>query len=280
MSKFGVILCGPIFSARADKATTYQLIPSNPQSFMVKTMLEDRNKWIRQRFGNIDESVLGNIDELDEIAWPNLVETYEVKGKALTYRMISDIEQSAERIAEIFSNGAYEMIHNSEIEWHQQSDRIIEKVCTGNWNFYGCYLNGQLIAAESMYIIRGDRIMEWVWGCVDPVFRGSGVWRNIGEYTDKIVEKSGAQIGSVWVVTTHKYSQMALEKAGYVPMGCFVGKRLFGGADNKYYRHTLIHYAKIYGKGKKHLQNRESMLLTEKAAKLFNLVFEIGQDSF
>lgn len=239
-------------------------------------MLEDRNKWIRQRFGNIDESVLGDVGELEDMVWPDLVETYEVKGESLTYRLVPEIEQSAERIAEIFSNGAYEMIHNSEIDWHHKAGKIIEKVRTGDWNFYGCYLNGQLIAAESMYIVRGDRIMEWVWGCVDPVYRGSGVWRKIGVYTDKIVEKSGAQLGSVWVVTTHKYSQMAVEKAGYIPMGCFMGKRIYGGADNKYYRHTLIHYAKIYTEGKKHLQNRESMHLTEKAARLFNLVREMG----
>ena len=85
---------------------------------------------------------------------------------------------------------------------------------------------------------------------------------------------SGAQAGSVWVVTTHKYSQMAVEKAGYMPMGCFIGKRIYGGSDNRYYRHTLIHYAKLYGPGKRHLQNWDSMQLTDKAAKLVNVVKE------
>jgi hypothetical protein len=169
--------------------------------------------------------------------------------------MINEMDGSADRLAAIFMNGAYEMINKSEIEWHHRPTEIIEKVQTGDWNFYGNYWEGKLIAAESMHIIRGDRIMEWVWGCVDPVYRGMGVWQNIGVYNDLIVEMSGAQAGSVWVVTTHKYSQMSVEKAGYMPMGCFVGKRIYGGSDNRYCRHTVIHYAKLYGPGKRHLQN-------------------------
>ena len=242
-------------------------------------MLNQRSKWIKKRFGDIDEAVLGKVDDLEDMVWPDIVRSYEVRGNTLTYRLISDIETSAKRIAEIFSNGAYEMIHNSEIEWHHQPDEIIRKVKSGDWNFYGCYLDDELIAAESMSVIRGDLIMEWVWGCVDPVHRGRGVWQNIGVYTDEIVEKSRAQLGSVWVVTTHKYSQMAVERAGYIPMGCFIGKRLYGGADKQYYRHTLIHYAKLYVSGKAHLQNWESMHLTEKAAKLVNLTHNFWMEN-
>jgi hypothetical protein len=186
--------------------------------------------------------------------------------------MLEDIMPSAERVAEIFQNGAYEMINNSEIEWHQDPDRIIERVSGGDWQFYGCYHEATLIAVESFHIIRGDRTMEWVWGCVDPVYRGMGVWQNIGIYNDMLVRLSGAHVGSVWVVTTHKYSQKAVERAGYVPMGCFIGKRLYGGADNRFYRHTLIHYAKLYEDGKKYLQNWESMHLTDKASRLLKLV--------
>jgi hypothetical protein len=241
-------------------------------------MSHERKSWIRSRFGHIDESILGRVEDLKEIKWVDLVREYQVKGKILVYRMIGDIEKSAVRVAEIFINGAYEMVNNSEIEWHHRPEEIIKKVGTGNWNFYGCYLDGVLIAAESMKIIRGDQTIEWVWGCVDPVYRGMGVWRNIGVYNDQLLEMSGAQMGSVWVVTTHKYSQMAVELAGYSPTGCFIGKRLYGGADNRYYRHTLIHYEKLYAEGLKHLQNRESMHLTEKAEKLFNRVADLWQE--
>lgn len=240
--------------------------------------MSHRNQWIRRRFGNVDESILGNTEDLGDVTWVDYVKSYEVKGKVLTYSRIKDIEQSASRIAEIFRDGAYEMIHNSEIEWHQDPKEIIKRVENGNWNFYGCYLNNQLIAVESMFIIRGDRIMEWVWGCVDPPYRGLGVWQNIGIYTDRVVEMSGAHVGSVWVVTTHRYSQLAVEKAGYVPMGCFIGKRLYGGDDNRYYRHNLIHYAKLYREGKEHLQNWESMVLTEKAAKITYMVKQFWKD--
>ncbi len=242
-------------------------------------MTENRRDWVGRRFGRIEETILGRMEDVKEIVWPDMVEHYEVDGNILTYRLMSDIEASAERIAEIYRRGAYEMIHNSEIEWHHDPEQIVMKVDTGDWNFYGCYLGGTLIAIESMYIARGDRTMEWVWGCVDPAYRGLGVWRNIGVYSDRIVEKSGAQAGSAWVVTTHKYSQMTLEQAGYTPMGCFIGKRFYGGSDNRYYRHTLIHYAKLYGEGRKHLQQWDSMQLTEKAARVVNAVRGLWEDT-
>ena len=138
-------------------------------------MSSGRKTWIKTRFGNIDASILGNVKDLKEIKWIDLVKSYQVDGRTLTYRMINEIDGSANRVAEIFMNGAYEMINNSEIEWHHRPAEIIEKVRTGDWNFYGCYWEGKLIAAESMHIIRGDRTMEWVWGCVDPVYRGMGV---------------------------------------------------------------------------------------------------------
>jgi hypothetical protein len=235
-------------------------------------MPEDRGRWKGTRFGNIDEAILGRMEDLQEITWVDLVKEYEVRGKTLTYRLVKDIEGSAERIAEIFHSGAYEMINNSDIEWHHHPDGIIQRVKTGDWNFYGCFLGPTMIAAESMHINRGDRVMEWVWGCVDPVYRGLGVWQHIGLYNDRIVDLSGAQVGSVWVVTTHKYSQMSVERAGYTPMGCFVGKRLYGGSDNRYYRHTLIHYAKLYGEAQRHLQKWEDMELTERAKKIVDVV--------
>jgi hypothetical protein len=68
---------------------------------------------------------------------------------------------------------------------------------------------------------------------------------------------------------------MAAEQAGYTPMGCFIGKRLYGGSDNLYYRHTLILYAKLYGAGKLHLQDWAGMELTEKAARVAGLVREL-----
>ena len=81
-------------------------------------------------------------------------------------------------------------------------------------------------------------------------------------------------LGRVDDIDEIKYSQMSVERAGYVPMGCFIGKRIYGGLDNQYYRHTLIHYAKLYTKGKKHLQNWDSMFLTEKAAHMVDTVRE------
>lgn len=242
-------------------------------------MLKQRSSWIGRRFGAIDEKTLGSLGEVGVIAWPDIVREYRVGGDVMTYRLIEDIERSAERIAEIFRNGADEMVGNSDIEWHQHPGRIVEMVATGDWNFYGCYLEGELIMAESMRILRGDAMMEWVWGCTDPRHRGKGAMRNVGAYNDLVVAASGAQLGSVWVVTSHPYSQMAAEQAGYSPMGCFIGKRLYGGSDGRYYRHTLILYAKLYGVANERLQGWDDMHLTDRAARVVGVVRGLWEEA-
>lgn len=238
-------------------------------------MFEKRKEWIRKRFGNIDEKILGKTEEVRDISWPEIIKEYEVRGKKLKYQMVRDIEKSAERVAEIYRNGIDEIVENSEYEWHHIPEEIIKKVKTGDWNFYGCYFEGKLISVVSLHIIRGQRAIQWVWGAVDPIYRGKGVWHHMGEYLDSVTEMSGAQMGFFWVVTTHKYSQMSAEKAGYKPMGFFVGGEFMGGSDNRYYRQNVIYYGKLYGDGKKHLQKCETMELTEKAAKLVETVKEL-----
>ncbi len=97
----------------------------------------------------------------------------------------------------------------------------------------------------------------------------------MGEYLDAVTEMSDAQIGFFWVATTHKYSQISVEKAGYKPMGFFIGGEFMGGSDNRYYRQNVIYYGKLYGDGKKHLQKCETMELTDKAVKLVETVKEL-----
>nr|QNO48521.1 hypothetical protein IMNOINEI_00021 [Methanosarcinales archaeon ANME-2c ERB4] len=217
-------------------------------------MSEQRKQWIGTRFGNIDEKILGQTKEVRDISWLDLVKEYEVKRNKLKYQMVRDIEKSAERIAEIYRNGIDELVGNSEYEWHHNPEEIIDNVRTGDWNIYGCYFGGKLVSVVSMHIIRGQRATQWVWGAVDPVYRGIGVWHHSGEYLDLVTEMSGAQMGFFFVVTTHKYSQMTVEKAGYRLMGCFVGGEFMGGSDNHYYRQNVIYYSKLYGDGKKYHQ--------------------------
>ncbi len=77
-------------------------------------MSEQRKQWIRTRFGDMDEKILGQIKEVRDISWPDLVKEYEIKGHTLKWQMVRDIEKSAERIAEIYRNGIDEMVGNSE----------------------------------------------------------------------------------------------------------------------------------------------------------------------
>lgn len=238
-------------------------------------MSEERKQLIGKRFGDIDEKLLGQIKEVKDVSWPNPVKEYEVKGNVLKYQMIKDIEVSAERIAEIFRDSVDEMVGNNEYEWHHNPQEIIKNFRTGDWNYYGCYYEGKLISVSSMHIIRGQRAIQWVWGVVDPGHRGMGVWHNMGEYFDLIVQKSGAQMGFFWVVTTHKYSQMMAEASGFRPMGFFIGGEFMGGSDGRYYRQNVIYYGKLYGEGKKHLQKCETMELTDQAEILIKIVREL-----
>lgn len=238
-------------------------------------MNEKRKKMKNKRFGDVNEQTLGNLQDVSRITWPNLVEEYEVKGNKLIYKKIEVNDSSAEKIAKIYREGIDEMNGNEDYEWHHDPAKIIQKVNTGNWAFYGCYHNDELIGVESMLILRGTKAIQWVWGCVAPDHRGKGVWQNIGIYNDKLVEMSGAQMGIVWVVTTHTYSQLTAEKAGYRPIGCFVGGEFLGGSDGKYYRQNVIYYAKLYGDGKKYSQNFSDMQLTDSAKKIVNVIEEL-----
>ena len=101
----------------------------------------------------------------------------------------------------------------------------------------------------------------------------------MGEYLDAVTELSGAQMGIVWVVTTHKYSQIQVEGVGYRPIGFFIGGEFLGGSDKRYYRQSVIYYGKLYGDGKKHLQKWDTMHLTENSEKLAKIVRELWADA-
>ncbi len=128
-------------------------------------MLEPRNQWIKKRFGNIDEKILGNIEDVKKISWPDIVKEYEVKGNKQKWQMVRDIEESAERVAEIYRNGIDELVGNSEYDWHQSPEEIIKRIRTGDYNIYGCYLEDKLVSVVSMHIIQGQKAIQWMGGC-------------------------------------------------------------------------------------------------------------------
>ncbi len=184
--------------------------------------------------------------------------------------MVKDIEMSAEDVARVYINGGDEIVGNNELEWQQDANKIIEMYQSKDWNFYGCYFKEKLASVVSMHIFRGQRAMQWVYGCVDPEYRGLGIWQYMSEYLDMITKMSGAQIGFLWAVTIHDYSQMSVEKAGYMPTGFFPGWSFYGGSDGYYYRPNMILYGKVYYKSC--LQEMESMRLTEKAKEIVDSV--------
>lgn len=50
-------------------------------------MSKQRKQWTGRRFGNIDEKILGQINEVKDISWPDLIKEYKVKGNILEYQI-------------------------------------------------------------------------------------------------------------------------------------------------------------------------------------------------
>ena len=65
---------------------------------------------------------------------------------------------------------------------------------------------------------------------------------------------------------------MSVERAGY---GLFIEGEFMGGSDEHYYRQNVIYYGKLYGDGKKYIQDYDTMELTENAGKLVNTIKEL-----
>jgi RimJ/RimL family protein N-acetyltransferase len=237
--------------------------------------VEQKKKWDGVRFGRLEQTQLGDLSSCvgeEEMAWPDYVRTFvSKKGYTLLYKGV-DTEREVERVAEIYRRGVDEMIGNSLYDWHLDSKRIAERVRTGEFAIWGTYEDGQLIAVNSTEFVRGQRAVHWIWGAVDPAHRGKGVWENIGLYIDRVIELSGAQYGMVWMVTTHALSQRMAEKAGWKPVGVFPGGEFMGGSDGRYYRHTAVWYAKVYGDAQRHVQARQDMLLTPQAERVAEAV--------
>jgi GNAT superfamily N-acetyltransferase len=239
--------------------------------------VEQRKRWDGVRFGRLEKTQLGDLSSCvreEEMGWPDYVRTFvSKKGHTLLYKGV-DTEREVERVAEIYRRGVDEMIGNSLYDWHLDAKAIAERVRTGEFAIWGTYEDGQLIAVNSTEFIRGQRAVHWIWGAVDPAHRGKGVWENIGLYIDKVIELSRAQYGMVWMVTTHVLSQRMVEKAGWKPVGVFPGGEFMGGSDGRFYRHTAVWYAKVYGDAQKHLQARQDMLLTPQAERVANAVLD------
>ena len=218
-----------------------------------------------ERFSHeVVAGMLGDVSEVREIRFPDIERAYTPKGKRLVYKMLHDPREYT-RAAEIYRKSISEMC-GTENEWHHHPEQIQAMVNTNDWALYGCYDEGELIAVESMYVNRGQRSMQWVWGAVHPDHRGKGVWVHIGEFNDELVEQSGASFGRVWVVTTHNKSQLTAEKAGYVPMG--VDYQWLGGSDGKWYYQPVVWYGKLYGAARRHTFPSNHMVLTENTRKL------------
>jgi imidazole glycerol phosphate synthase subunit HisF len=66
-------------------------------------MPEPRNQWIKKRFGNIDEKILGNIEDAKKILWPDIVKEYEVLQKCGTLELTEKAEKLVKTVEELWA---------------------------------------------------------------------------------------------------------------------------------------------------------------------------------
>ena len=226
--------------------------------------INERQSSKGKRFGYIPNDVLTPLGSLAEINFPNLKKSYEVKGNKLLYKKINNINKYARRIAEIYRNGIDEQAGIKHYEFHHNSEQIKEHRKTGDWAFYGVFKDNTLISVMSMFINRSMHYIQWVWGAVDPEYRGNGVWKYLGIFADKICELSGATYGRVWAATFHDLSLKTCEAAGYVPNS--VDLELLGGSDGLGYFQPVVFYIKIYKK--EHVLKKKDLVLTRRAKEI------------
>lgn len=153
---------------------------------------------------------------MPRLRFPDLTEMDEVNNRPLMYKKLN-AGQWAERIAEIYRHAIDEMVGVEHYEWHHHPRLSRERARSGDWAFYGVFLERQLISVVSLFIHQTMYYIQWVWGCVDPEAGGGGVRVNIGRYLDRVCRLSGAVYGRGWCATTHDLSQRTAESAGYVP---------------------------------------------------------------
>lgn len=225
--------------------------------------VETRKQLVMRRFGNIPEGVLRPRQEMPRMRFPDITEMYEVNHRQLLYKKL-DVNRWSGRIAEIYRRAIDEMVGVKHYEWHHHPEMIREKARSGDWAFYGVFLDQQLISVVSLFIHRSMYYIQWVWGCVDPEARGTGVWVNIGRYLDRVCRLSGAVYGRVWCATTHDLSQRTAESAGYVPHS--IDFEFLGGSDGLGYLQPVVYYMKVYDHGP--IMPRASMVMTDSVREL------------
>ena len=223
--------------------------------------INERQNLKGKRFGNIPKEILTPLNSLPKIYFPNLHQVHQVKGNDLAYKRINNYEEMAERIAEIYRNGIDEQAGIPHYEFHHDPKQIVERCNTGDWAFYGIFKEETLISVLSMFINRGMHYLQWVWGAVDPEYRGNGVWKHLGHFADKVCELSGATYGRVWAATFHDLTLRTCESTGYSANS--VELELLGGSDGLCYFQPVVFYMKTYKQ--EHILKKKDLVLTKEA---------------
>lgn len=232
------------------------------------TLIPDRGLYKNKRFVVPNEASFLKSADQQPMVYPEVQLRVKARdGRDGEWRMVKDIEKYADRIAQLYREGVYEMQGQPDYEWHTRPSEIITKHQNGTAKIYAVFLDGDepdnIVQAISVTLIHGQRICWGIWSVVDPNMRGLGIMKYLGQFLSLIGEHSGCDLVKGWVVTTHTLSQRTLEEAGFLPIGYFPGGELFRGADGRCYRHNVIWYQKIFHRGFERVMTRDYERLLE-----------------
>lgn len=222
----------------------------------------DRRQYKNKRFAIPDDAPFLRPQDKEPMVYPDVrLKVKTLDGREGEWRVVKDIERNAERIAQLYRAGIYEMINQPEYEWHIHPSEIIAKDQNGSAKIYAVFLEGDdphnIVQVLSTTLIQPQRICWGIWSTVDPDERGLGIMKYCGQFLSLIGEHCGCDLVNAWVVTHHTLSQRTLEEAGFLPIGYFPGGTLFAGANGKCYRHNVIWYQKMFHKGFERTMTRD-----------------------
>ena len=246
----------------------------------------DRRHYKDKRFAIPSDAPFLNQREEKSMVYPDVRLAVTTRdGQSGEWRVVKSIETYAERIAQLYREGIYEIIDHPEYEWHTKPSCVIEKDRNGTAKMYALFLEGDapqdIIQALSVSLLHSHRICWGLWTTVDPAVRGLGVMKYLGRILSLIGEHSGCDLVKGFVVTTHALSQRSLEEAGFLPVGYFPGGELFTGADGRCYRHNVIWYQKMFPRGLERTMTRdyERLLGGGLGAKIARAIQEIWDEA-
>jgi len=158
-----------------------------------------------------------------------------------------------------------------EYEWLHDPLDLIEKVGLATGTFMAALWGETHFSCIFTHYPRSEKYAVGM-GAVDPVYRGTGVWKKMGRNIlccDRIKRcPDGDRMGCD---NTQIFPDPGW-RSRIQANGCFIGGEFFGGSDNRYLQAECHLLRQTLQRWKEALQKLDNMQLTENSEKLAKIV--------